>query len=117
MGIKVYGIKNCNTMSKSMAFLQEKGVGFELIDFKKQKPSEQLLKGFLAQTSLNVLVNKQGTTYRKMTGAQKMHLENEATALSLLVENSSMIKRPIIVYPDGSITIGFQPKEIEDKLG
>jgi Spx/MgsR family transcriptional regulator len=117
MGIKVYGIKNCNTMSKAMSFLQEKGIDFELIDYKKQKPSELLLKGFLAHSSLPVLVNKQGTTYRKMTDEQKVHLEDEATALPLLSENSSMIKRPVIVYPDGSITIGFDPKEIEDKLG
>jgi Spx/MgsR family transcriptional regulator len=117
MGIKVYGIKNCNTMSKAMGFLQEKGVDFELIDYKKQKPSEQLLKGFLTHTSLPVLVNKQGTTYRKMTDEQKVQLEDETTALPLLSENSSMIKRPVIVYPDGSITIGFDPKEIEDKLG
>jgi Spx/MgsR family transcriptional regulator len=117
MGIKVYGIKNCNTMSKAMGFLQEKGVDFELIDYKKQKPSELLLKGFLAHISLLVLVNKQGTTYRKMTDEQKVQLEDETTALPLLSENSSMIKRPVIVYPDGSITIGFDPKEIEDKLG
>lgn len=104
-------------MAKSMSFLQEKGIDFELIDFKKQKPSELLLKGFLAQTSLNILVNKQGTTYRKMTEEQRRHLENETTALPLLVENSSMIKRPVIVYPDGSITIGFEPKQIQDKLG
>lgn len=117
MKIKVYGIKNCNTMSKAMGFLQEKGVDFEFIDYKKQKPTDLLLKEFLANTSLPVLVNKQGTTYRKMTDEQKDLLENEATALPLLSENSSMIKRPVIVYPDGSITVGFDPKEIEKKLG
>lgn len=117
MEVKVYGIKSCNTMAKSMAFLQEKGVDFELIDYKKQKPSELLLKGFLAHISLPVLVNKQGTTYRKMSDEQKIQLDNEATALTLLSENSSMIKRPVIVYPDGSITVGFDPKAIEEKLG
>ncbi len=116
MVLKVYGIKNCNTMAKAFGFLQEKGVAFEFIDYKKQKPSEALLKEFLTKTSLQVLVNKQGATYRKMTEEQKSDLEKVETAPPILTENSSMIKRPVIVYPDGSITLGFDPKEIEEKL-
>ncbi|MDI1322346.1 MAG: Spx/MgsR family RNA polymerase-binding regulatory protein [Algoriphagus sp.] len=116
MALKVYGIKNCNTMTKAFGFLQEKGVEFEFIDYKKQKPSEALLKEFLTKTNLPALVNKQGTTYRKMTDQQKSDLEKVETALPILTENSSMIKRPVIVYPDGSITLGFDPKEIEEKL-
>lgn len=116
MMLKVYGIKNCNTMAKTFGFLQEKGAEFEFIDYKKQKPSEGLLKNFLKKINLSALVNKQGTTYRKMTDQQKSELEKEETALPILIENSSMIKRPVIVYPDGSITLGFDPKEIEGKL-
>ncbi len=116
MVLKVYGIKNCNTMAKAFGFLQEKRIAFEFIDYKKQKPSEALLKDFLTKTSLQALVNKQGTTYRKMTDEQKSDLEKVETALPILTENSSMIKRPVIVYPDGSITLGFDQKEIEEKL-
>lgn len=116
MTLKVYGIKNCNTMAKAFGFLQEKGAAFEFMDYKKQKPSEALLKEFLTKTSLHALVNKQGTTYRKMTDEQKSDLEKVETALPILTENSSMIKRPVIVYPDGSITLGFDPKEIVEKL-
>ncbi len=116
MALKVYGIKNCNTMTKAFGFLTEKGVEFEFLNYKKQKPSEALLKEFLEKTNLAALVNKQGTTYRKMTDEQKSDLEKVETALPILTENSSMIKRPVIVYPDGSITVGFDPKEIEAKL-
>ena len=116
MALKVYGIKNCNTMTKAFGFLQEKGAGFIFIDYKKQKPSTALLKEFLTKTNLLALVNKQGTTYRKMSDQQKSDLEKEETALPILTENSSMIKRPVIVYPDGSITLGFDPKAIEEKL-
>lgn len=116
MAIKVYGIKNCDTMKKAFTFLEEKGVSYDFIDYKKQKPTQELLEGFLAKTTLESLVNKQGTTYRKMDDSQKAALEQKETALPLLIENSSMIKRPIITYPDGSLTMGFVPDQISQKF-
>lgn len=116
MSIKVYGIKNCDTMKKAFSFLDEKGFSYEFIDYKKQKPSQELLESFLAKTSLETLVNKQGTTYRKMDDSQKAALEKKETALPILIENSSMIKRPVITYPDGSLTLGFVLEKISEKL-
>lgn len=116
MSIKVYGIKNCNTMKKTFDFLSEKGVAYDFIDYKKQKPSADLLNSFLAKTSLESLVNKQGTTYRKMDDAQKVALEKAETAIPILIENSSMIKRPVISYPDGSLTLGFVSEIIGQKI-
>ena len=116
MALKVYGIKNCDTMKKTFSFLDEKGVSYEFIDYKKQKPTQELLEGFLAKTPLESLVNKQGTTYRKMDDSQKVQLEKKDTALPVLIENSSMIKRPVITYPDGSLTLGFVPEKIIEKL-
>lgn len=116
MSVKVYGIKNCNTMKKTFDFLQEKGVTFQFVDYKKQKPDAELLESFLKKTSLESLVNKKGTTYRKMDDAQKTALEKADTAVPILIENSSMIKRPVIIYPDGSITLGFDPIEIASKI-
>tara|TARA_R110002051_G_C8399097_1_gene448177 strand:+ start:210 stop:563 length:354 start_codon:yes stop_codon:yes gene_type:complete len=116
MSIKVYGIKNCNTMKKTFDFLAEKGVEYDFIDYKKQKPSSALLEGFLKKTDLANLVNKKGTTYRKMTDEQKSALENEETAIPILEENSSMIKRPVIVYKDGSLSLGFDKEVIEEHL-
>ncbi|WP_026953750.1 Spx/MgsR family RNA polymerase-binding regulatory protein [Algoriphagus vanfongensis] len=116
MSVKVYGIKNCNTMKKAFTFLEEKGVAYDFIDYKKQKPSEELLEGFLEKVPLEKLVNKKGMTYRKMDEAQREALESKQSALPILVENSSMIKRPVIVYGDGSITLGFDESEIESQL-
>lgn len=116
MALKVYGIKNCDTMKKTFTFLDEKGVSYDFIDYKKQKPSAELLNSFLEKTPLASLVNKQGTTYKKMEDTQKAALENAETALPILMENSSMIKRPVIVYPDGSVTLGFVPDQIEKKI-
>lgn len=116
MSLKIYGIKNCNTMKKAFDFLESKGQTYEFFDYKKQKPTPELLKSFLAKTPLSTLVNKQGTTYRKMDDGQKAALENEVTALPILIENSSMIKRPVIVYPDGSLTLGFDEAAISGML-
>lgn len=116
MALKVYGIKNCDTMKKAFTFLDEKGVVYDFIDYKKQKPTAALLTSFLEKTTLSSLVNKQGTTYKKMAEAQKVALETVETALPILMENSSMIKRPLIVYPDGSITLGFVPDQISAKI-
>lgn len=116
MSLKVYGIKNCNTMKKAFDFLREKGVTYEFIDYKKQKPTIELLGGFLKETDLASLVNKQGTTYRKMTDEQKKALESEKTALPILVENSSMIKRPVIVSNDKVVMVGWNPENWSNQL-
>ena len=116
MILKVYGIKNCDTMKKTFFFLEEKGISYEFIDYKKQAPTFELLKSFHSKTSLETLVNRQGTTYKKLDEGNKEALKNESTALSIVTSQPSMIKRPVIVYPDGSITLGFVPEQIALKL-
>lgn len=116
MSIKVYGIKSCDTMKKTFDFLDEKGVAYQFTDYKKEEISPELLEDFLAKSSLEALVNKKGTTYRKMDDTQKLALEKNETAIPVLIENPSMIKRPLITYPDGSLTLGFVPEKISEKL-
>lgn len=115
MGIKIYGIKNCNSMKKTFELLQNEGTDYEFIDYKKEKPSKNLLKGFLKQVNLSELVNKNGTTYKKLSPEQKILLENQDTALPLIAANSSMIKRPIVQFADSKVIIGFQEVEILEK--
>ncbi|MDN3202739.1 Spx/MgsR family RNA polymerase-binding regulatory protein [Algoriphagus sediminis] len=116
MSIIVYGIKNCNTMKKTFDFLNEKGVDYDFVDYKKQKPSPELLKGFLEKTELDSLVNRKGMTYRKLSDEEKEASQKVETAIPLLVEKSSMIKRPVIIYPSGSLTLGFNEEEIGANL-
>ncbi len=103
-------------MKKTFAFLEGKGISYEFIDYKKQAPSADLLRNFLSKTSLETLVNRQGTTYKKLEDAQKEALLQESTALPILTAHASMIKRPLIEYADGSITLGFVPDQIASKL-
>ncbi|WP_194777270.1 Spx/MgsR family RNA polymerase-binding regulatory protein [Pararhodonellum marinum] len=116
--LKIYGIKNCNTMKNTFAFLEEEGFVYEFLDYKKVKPDENLLKAFLEKVAFEDLVNKRGTTYRKLAEEEKAILERpNDQALSLLSEKNSMIKRPLIIYPNGSISLGFDEATIKEKMG
>jgi Spx/MgsR family transcriptional regulator len=116
MSTKVYGIKNCDTMKKTFAFLEAKGSGYVFFDYKKQAPDADFLREVISKSSLAAVVNTQGTTYKKMGDAEKVALAEQESALPILMAHPSMIKRPIIVYPDGSITLGFLPELIASKL-
>ena len=116
MILKVYGIKNCDTMKKTFSFLEGRGISFEFIDYKKQAPSVELLLEFLTKTTLESLINRQGTTYKKLDEEQKEALKSKSTAFPILMAQSSMLKRPLIVYPDVSLTLGFVEEYISAKL-
>lgn len=115
MNIQVYGIKNCNTMKKTFQLLEKEGIAYEFIDYKKQKPTRELLETFNNKAPLDQLVNKKGTTYRKLSEDQKAALKTDTTAFPLIIENSSMIKRPIVQFPDGELILGLQEEEILKK--
>ena len=115
MRVRVYGIKNCNTMKKTFQLLEQEGIDYDFIDYKKERPNTELLGGFMKKRSLEELINKRGTTYKKLSDEQKEFLENEASAVPIMMENSSMIKRPIIEFPDGALLVGFQEEEIIKK--
>lgn len=116
MSLTLYGIKNCDTMKKTFTFLEAKGCAYVFFDYKKQAPDADFLRGVIAKSTLAAVVNTQGTTYKKMGDAEKSALAEQESALPILAAHPSMIKRPIIVYPDGSITLGFLPEFIASKL-
>jgi Spx/MgsR family transcriptional regulator len=116
MSLNVYGIKNCDTMKKTFAFLEAKGSAYIFFDYKKQVADADFLRGVIAKSSLAAVVNTQGTTYKKMGDAEKVALAKQESAIPILIAHPSMIKRPIIIYPDGSITLGFLPELISSKL-
>lgn len=116
MQLKIYGIKNCNTMKKTFDFLDEKGVEYSFTDYKKEAPDASLLVKFAEKVGFEKLINKKGMTYRKLSDEEKSKLENEKEALAILTQKSSMIKRPIIQFPDGELILGYEPDQIEAKL-
>lgn len=112
MGLLVFGIKNCDTIKKTLQLLEHEGIGYDFIDYKKELPSKELIEGFLQKVSLSELINKRGTTYKKLTEDQKNLLESKESSLPVIINNSSLIKRPVVQFPNGDLIVGLKKEEI-----
>lgn len=105
--MQLYGIPNCDTVKKARAQLQAAGVAHAFIDFKKQPPTVPQLKAWAQAVGWATLLNKAGTTWKKLDAAQQELASDEAGALALMATQSSLIKRPVIEWDDGSLTVGL----------
>src|SRR5690606_26904672 len=105
-----------DTMKKTFQLFEREKVGYQFVDYKKVSPNEALLLHFLERCSLDDLINKRGTTYRKLGDESKELLKSRETAIPLLINHSSMIKRPIVQFPNGKIVIGLQEKELFESM-
>ena len=102
MTITIYGIKSCSTMKKAFAKLDELGVSYEFHDYKKQGIDKDSVKRWVDKLGIDKVLNKRGTTWRKLDDSQKQAADASLdNAIDLLVENTSMIKRPIV---EGELT-------------
>lgn len=109
--VKISGIKNCDTMKKALRWLDAQHIPYEFIDYKKSVVSDTWIANMLAQHGLDTIVNKRGTTFRKLDEQTKAEL-NEENAVALLCEHTSMIKRPIL-EKDGASVVGFSAEKYE----
>lgn len=107
----LYGINNCDTIKKTRALLTELGVDYEFHDYKKLGCDEALIQQFLKHFDFKALVNTRGTTWRKLPDAVKQDLD-EASAIKIMSENNSIIKRPII-ESQGNWLLGFDKEKIQ----
>ena len=97
MTITIYGIKSCSTMKKAFTKLDELGVSYDFHDYKKQGIDKESVQRWVNELGIDKVLNKRGTTWRKLTDEQKQAADaNVNSAIDLLVENTSMIKRPIV---------------------
>lgn len=103
--LKIYGIKNCDTLKKTLKWFDAKSAEYEFIDYKKQPPTEDLVKSFLASHEWDAVVNKRGTTWRKLDDETKKTM-NADKAVRLMLEQPSIIKRPIL-EKEGQFWIGY----------
>lgn len=115
MSITLYGIKNCDTMKKARAFLDGKGVAYAFHDYKAAGIDAARLDAWLGQVGWETLLNRAGTTFRKLPDAEREGLD-AARAKRLMLEQPSMIKRPVLDR-DGQITVGFKPETYEALFG
>jgi len=112
---KIYGIKNCDTMKKAFVWLDEHGVEYAFHDYKKLGADAAKLKQWAAQVGWEKLINTRGPTFRKLPAEKQANL-TEAKAYALMVENPSMIKRPI-VEAGKKLLVGFDAAEYEKVFG
>ena len=97
MTITIYGIKSCSTMKKAFTKLDELGVSYDFHDYKKQGIDKESVQRWIDELGIDKVLNKRGTTWRKRTDEQKQAADaNVNNAIDLLIENTSMIKRPIV---------------------
>ena len=119
MATTIYGIKNCDTMKKARAWLDAKGVAYDFHDYKTAGIAKDKLKGWSDKLGWETLLNRAGTTFKKLPDADKEGL-TEKKALALMLAQPSMIKRPVLEL-GGKLVVGFKPeiyeKEVKGKKG
>ena len=111
----LYGIKNCNTVKSAIEWLNKNKIEFELHDYKKQGITQSKLTEWIKQVGWESLVNKRGTTWRQLDESLQMKVINEKAAIALMLEKTSVIKRPLV--ENGKILLlGFDEVEYKKKL-
>ncbi len=115
MPITIYGIKHCDTMKKARTWLEAHGVDYGFHDYKTAGVDRAALEGWARQVGWEVLLNRSGTTFRKLPDADKAELD-QAKAIDLMLAQPSMIKRPVLDL-GGDLLVGFKPDAYAAKLG
>ncbi len=103
----VYGIPNCDTVKKARTWLTEHGCDYVFHDFKKQGVPPEQLPGWIAAVGWELLVNRQGTTWRKLDEASRSCVVDANSASILMLATASVIKRPVVHWLNGQVTVGF----------
>lgn len=112
--ITVYGIPNCDTVKKSRAWLAEQGVQYQFHDFKKQGVPTDRLPLWMTAVGWPKLVNRQGTTWRKLDAQTQASVIDDRSASALMHTQPSVIKRPVVEWTVGGqtqISVGFAPEQ------
>lgn len=113
--IKIYGIKNCDTMKKAFKWLNDNNVECDFHDYKKQGVDLAVFKKAITEHGWETLINKRGTSWRKLDDHTKENM-NETHALEIATDNPSIIKRPLMVSGDKTY-LGFSPDTYKEILG
>ncbi|WP_027522537.1 ArsC family reductase [Bradyrhizobium sp. Ec3.3] len=115
MPTTIYGIKNCDTMKKARAWLDSSGVAYDFHDYKAAGVEKEKLKSWSDKVGWEALLNRAGTTFKKLPEADKEGL-NEKKALALMLAQPSMIKRPLLEM-GGKLLVGFKPDIYAKEVG
>jgi arsenate reductase (glutaredoxin) len=109
MPITIYGIKNCDTMKKARAWLEKRGVEYAFHDYKTAGIERERLQRWEKKVGWETLLNRAGTTFRRLPDRDKNGLDADK-ALALMLREPSMIKRPVLELGGGKVLVGFKPE-------
>jgi arsenate reductase len=112
--IKVFGIKNCDTMKKAMNWLSEQGIAYEFIDYKKAGVAASHLADWNSRAGWEKLLNTRGLMWKKLSEAERADVD-EAKALALMAQYPSLIKRPVL-DTGSQLIVGFTPDNYAEQL-
>ncbi len=112
--IKIYGTPNCDTMKKARKWLDDNNLEYEFHDYKKQGVPEKNLKQWVNKAGWEVVLNKRGTTWRKLDESIKDNID-ERSAINVMLENASAIKRPVL-ETGNKLLVGFNESEYKALL-
>ena len=115
MPVTLYGIKNCDTMKKARAWLDQRGVAYDFHDYKTAGIERGKLEGWASKVGWETLLNKGGTTFRKLPEKDKEGL-TEKKAIALMLAQPSMIKRPVLELGGGKLLDGIKPELYAEKV-
>jgi arsenate reductase len=107
----VYGIPNCDSVKKARAWLIDQGHKATFHDFKKQGVPATELDAWITACGWETVLNRKGTTWRKLDAAVQSRVTDAASAKAMMLEHASTIKRPVIAWPSGRISVGYAPEQ------
>lgn len=114
MTIKMYGIKNCDSVKKAQKLLKNDNIDFTFFDFKKETPDDKDIKRWIKNFGADKIINRRGTTWRKLSDNEKQKAESSIDEQVALIQSSlSLIKRPIIESQKG-FSIGYDETSIKN---
>ena len=115
MAVTIYGIPNCDTMKKARTWLESHGIDYAFHDYRKEGLEPKRLDGWVEKLGWEVLLNKAGTTFRKLADADKENLD-ASKAKALMLANPAMVKRPVLDLGD-RLLVGFKPEIYAEAFG
>ncbi|ESR23434.1 ArsC family reductase [Lutibaculum baratangense] len=110
--VTIYGIKNCDTMKKARHWLEARGIGYVFHDYTVAGLAPETLDGWLVQTGWETLLNRSGTTFRKLPDEEKAALDQDR-ARRLMLAQPSMVKRPVLEVEGRGLLVGFRPESYD----
>ena len=112
----LHGIPNCDTVKRARAWLTGHGVAHQFHDFKKQGLPDALLDGWLQRLDWEMLLNRKGSTWRLLNEDTRAATTSAAAARMLMLAQPSLVKRPVVAWADGRLTVGFDPDAWEQAV-